>query len=327
MTIHWFPGHMNKTRQALAAQMPKCDVVIELLDARLPFSSANPLLDGLRRGVQGKGPEGRPGDVPCITLLTKADLAAPAVTEAWRADLRERRGVLSQAVDLTRPVEVRRLPGLIRRLAPARRLAKGLPVRTIVLGIPNVGKSTLVNALRGRKVARVGNEPAITRANQEVPLEGGILLMDTPGILWPKFDKPQVAERLALSGAIKDTALDIADIGLIAARFTLDRYPEALLDRYGLPELPAEGEQAGLKLLEAIGRRRGCLVAGGEVDLHRAADLLLRELRSGRLGRISFETPEDWITEGWELDEADLPAAERGWQAPYFAPEDEEEDD
>ncbi|MEM8737171.1 MAG: ribosome biogenesis GTPase YlqF [Planctomycetota bacterium] len=291
MPIQWFPGHMNTTRQQLAALMPQTDVVVELLDARLPESSRNPLLDELRRGVPGKGPDGAPGDVPCVTLLTKADLADPEVTAAWRDRFHHERGVQTLAVDLGEKRAVKNIPKLIRRLAPSR-LAKNKPVRVAVVGIPNVGKSTLVNALRGRAVARTGDEPALTKGPQQVKLAGGLILTDTPGILWPKFEDPKTGFLLAVSGAIKDTATDDDAVAPHAADWLLKEYPGRLVERYGLEELPLpDAADAVERLLEAVGRRRGCLVGGGGVDLTRAGALLLRELRSGKLGRVSLEKP------------------------------------
>lgn len=291
MTIQWFPGHMNTTRQTLERLMPKSDVVIELLDARLPASSSNPLLDEVRRNVQGKGPDGRPGDLPCITVLTKTDLADPEATAAWRAHFHEARGVKTLALNLKEPREAKNLPKLAKRLAP-HRVERDLPVRVFVVGIPNVGKSTLINALMGRSVAKTGDEPAVTKGPQEVKLQGGLVLTDTPGILWPKFEDPAVGMNLAISGAIKDTAIDYDQIGPGAALLLLRRYPDRLAERYKLKTLPeADAPDAAVELLEAVGRKRGCLVPGNEVDMTRASELLLRELRSGKLGRVSLEWP------------------------------------
>ncbi|GAB4191693.1 MAG: ribosome biogenesis GTPase YlqF [Phycisphaeraceae bacterium] len=286
MSIQWFPGHMHKTRQTLKALMPECDVVIELLDARMPMSSSNPLLDELRREVTGKGEQGRPGDVPCVTLLTKADLADPEVTHQGREVFRTSRGVRTKAVNLTDPKSVRPLAGLIRRHA-LRRPQPGRPVRAVVVGIPNVGKSTFVNALRGRKVAKVGDEPAVTKGRQPVDLKNGIVLIDTPGILWPKVEDPLVAQRLALSGAIRDTAYDETQSADFAIRYLVEYYPEALPTRYGVDRDETDVD----RLLAAIGRRLGCLAPGGEPDPQRTSQRLLKDLRSGRLGRISFEKP------------------------------------
>jgi len=291
MNIQWFPGHMNNTWQALETLMPRCDVVIELLDARLPYSSSNPLLDDVRRDVQGKGENGTPGEVPCITLLTKTDLADPAVTAKWRDFFHHQRGVKTLAVNLGDKRDTKNLPKLIRRLAP-KRVKADKAVRGAIVGSPNVGKSTLVNALRGKAVARTGDEPAVTKGAQEVKLDQGIVLTDTPGILWPKFDDEAIGLNLAVSGAIKDTATDYDILGPHAAAFLLVQYPDRLSERYKLQALPkTDDPNAPLELLEAIGRKRGCLLPGNEIDMTRASELLLREMRSGKLGRVSLEVP------------------------------------
>ncbi|MEM9419500.1 MAG: ribosome biogenesis GTPase YlqF [Planctomycetota bacterium] len=294
MPIQWFPGHMNTTRNQLTELMPRTDVVIELLDARLPGSSSNPLLDELRRNVPGKGPDGRPGDVPCITLLTKDDLADPEATAKWRDEFHNRRGVQTLAVNLSDKRATKNIPKLIRRLAP-KRVEKNKPVRVTIVGIPNVGKSTLVNALRGKSVARTGDEPAVTKGPQEIKLDRDIVLTDTPGILWPKFDDEAIGLNLAVSGAIKDTATDYDLLGPHAARYLLAQYPDRLIERYKIKDsadLPdPEDENAPFALIELIGRKRGCLIAGGEVEMSRASELLLRELRGGKLGRVSLELP------------------------------------
>lgn len=277
---------MNTTRQKLAALMPKTDVVVELLDARLPASSTNPLLDELRRGVQGKGEGGRPGDLPCVTVFNKVDLADPSVTKAWRELFEKQRGVRTVAISVNQPGEADRVVRLVKKFAP-NRIAKDQKVRVLVVGIPNVGKSTLINALRGKRVANVGDEPAVTKGNQEIDLKNGVVLIDTPGILWPKFEDENVGYRLAVSGAIKDTAIDYDDVAVYAARYLAEAYPHVLKKRYKLKELP----ENPIATLEAIGKKRGCLIGGGEVDLNRAGELLLREMRASKLGRISLEHP------------------------------------
>jgi ribosome biogenesis GTPase A len=279
MTINWFPGHMNKARRELAEALRRIDVVIELVDARLPRSSRNPMLEELR------------ADTPCLTLLNKSDLADPSVTREW-LPLLERAGDRA-AIELCadQSASVRGIPGRCRELAPHRR-GPGKTVRCIVVGIPNVGKSTLINTLLGRRIAQVADRPAVTQRQQRVRLDSDISLSDTPGVLWPKLADQEGAYRLAASGAIRETAFDVMDVAVFAARFLAERYPERLRERYRLEALPAEP----LDLLESIGRARGFLRKGGVVDVDRAGETLLRELRAGGLGRISFERPTDFET-------------------------------
>lgn len=274
MKIEWFPGHMNKARRQIAEAIQGIDVIIEVLDARLPVSSANPLLEELRRGK------------PCIKVLNKNDLADPVVTKAWVRHFEKQAGVRALPLEARQRLEVGHLPKLCRRLAPHRG-QPGKPLRAMVVGIPNVGKSTLINTLAGKSLARVGDRPAITTCPQQIDLHNGIRLSDTPGLLWPVMSDQDGAYRLATSGAIGEGAMDYVQVALFAADFMLRRYPELLSGRYKLADLP----ESPTPLLEEIGRRRGCLVSGGEVDLHRAAELFLRELRAGKIGRVSLEEP------------------------------------
>lgn len=277
MTINWFPGHMNKARRELADTLRRTDVVIEVLDARLPQSSRNPMLAELR------------GDTPALALLNKADLADPDVTARWLQDFEGTEGLKARPVNAGEPHEVKGIPGLCKNLAPHRR-GPGKEVRCLVVGIPNVGKSTLINTLLGRRVNAVGDKPAITRHQKRFHLERGVSLADTPGVLWPRLSDQLGAYRLAASGAVRETAFLVEEVAVFAAGLLADRYPQSLSERYGLDTLPAEPTE----VLEAIGRRRGFLQRGDRVDLERAAEVLLRELRSGQLGPISFETPEDF---------------------------------
>jgi len=274
MKIEWFPGHMNKARRQIAETIQGFDVIIEVLDARLPVSSANPLFEELRRGK------------PCIKVLNKNDLADPVVTKAWVRHFEQENGVRALPLEARKHLEVKHLPQLCRRLAPHRG-KPGKPLRAMVVGIPNVGKSTLINTLAGKAMARTGDRPAITTCPQQIDLRNGILLSDTPGLLWPNLSDQDGAYRLATSGAIGEGAMDYVRVAQFAAAFMLLRYADRLAERYKLAVLP---EEPAL-LLEEIGRRRGCLVSGGEVDLHRAAEFFLRELRGGKLGRVSLEEP------------------------------------
>lgn len=274
MTIKWYPGHMSKAQEQISELIRKMDVIIEVLDARLPYSSSNHLLEQLRRNK------------PCIKLLNKNDLADPAITKSWVQHFQKAAGVRALPLSAKRIPEVQKLVKLCKELAPNRG-KPGLPVRTMVVGIPNVGKSTLINTLAGRSIAKVGDKPAITLRPQQIALNNGILLYDTPGLLWPVMDDQGGAYRLATSGAIGANALDYTNVGIFAAAYTMRLYPELVMERYKLAELP-EGPHA---LVEAVGRCLGCLAPGGVVDMHRAAEAFLRELRAGKVGRISLEDP------------------------------------
>ncbi len=275
MIIDWYPGHMKKSRAQIIEMLPTIDLFIEVLDARLPASSANPLLGKLR------------GEKPCIKVLNKSDLADPTITNAWVTHFDKQQGVRALSMDATDRRNVGLLPKLCRKLVPGRGGKGQKPLRVMIIGIPNVGKSTLINTLAGKKMARVGDKPAITTCPQQIDLRNGILLSDTPGLLWPVLDDQAGACRLAASGAIGDNAFDTTAVSLETVAYISNRYPALLQKRYKLNELPYKS----MEVLEEIGRRRGCLVSGGEVDLHRAAELFLRELRSGKIGRISLERP------------------------------------
>ncbi|QYJ88522.1 MULTISPECIES: ribosome biogenesis GTPase YlqF [Shewanella] len=275
MAIQWFPGHMHKARKEIAEVMPQVDLVIEVLDARIPYSSENPMVASLR------------GDRPCIKLLNKSDLADPEITQRWIDYLEQEQGVKAMAITTLQAAQVRKVPELCRKLVPNRdKIEKD--IRTMIMGIPNVGKSTIINTLAGRVIAKTGNEPAVTKTQQRINLKNGIVLSDTPGILWPKVDNEASSYRLAVTGAIKDTAMEYEDVAMFAAEYFLKAYPDAMLERYKLKELPDDD----IGLLEAIGRKRGALRPGGRIDLHKASELLLHEFRSGKIGQLSLETPE-----------------------------------
>ncbi len=275
--INWFPGHMHKARKEIAQLMEEVDVVIEVLDARLPRSSENPLVAKLRRNK------------PVIKILNKADLADESVTQSWLNEFNTDELITAVAMTTTDKNAVKRIPQLCKEAVPSR-ATKDRPVRAMIMGIPNVGKSTLINALLGRKIAKVGNEPAVTKAHKRFSEFQGMALSDTPGILWPKIEDQDSGYRLAASGAIKDTAINYDLVAVYAADFVLKDYPDRLIERYKLKALPETGEG----LLDALGRKRGCLRPGGVVDIHKAAEILMNEMRSGKLGRISFERVEEW---------------------------------
>lgn len=274
MTIQWFPGHMGKALEQIQDLIKRIDVVIEVLDARLPFSSSNHKLAALRRNK------------PWIKVLNKHDLADPAVTKAWVREFELQSGVRALPLSAKKHADTKPLIKLCQSLAPNRG-KPGMPVRTMVVGIPNVGKSTLINTLAGKSMAKVGDRPAVTTTTQQIDLRNGIVLSDTPGVLWPEMNDQEGAYRLAASGAIGDNAMDSTSVGIFAGDYLLRRYPDLLKGRYGLPELPGTPHD----LLVAIGRRLGCLAGGGEVDLNRASEAFLRDLRAGKIGRISLEEP------------------------------------
>lgn len=286
MPIQWYPGHMTKARRVIAEAMPSQDVVIEVLDARFPRASENPVVTELRRHK------------PCVKVLSKSDLADPDVTRDWieafesapRRDVGD--GLVAgevRAIALTtqKPGEARaKIPELCKLLAPQRGVS-GKPLRAIIVGIPNVGKSTLINTLMNRKVAKTGDEPAVTKSTQVCVLPSGIVLTDNPGITWPKIEDDAASYRLAFGGAIPDSAIDYEDVGFWAAGFLLATYPDAVIARYKMKAKPASADA----LLDEVGRRRGLLRSGGVVDRHKAADVLIHDFRSGALGRISLEAP------------------------------------
>ncbi|MDP2547367.1 ribosome biogenesis GTPase YlqF [Oceanobacter sp. 4_MG-2023] len=275
MAVQWFPGHMNKARKKISEAMPDIDLVIEVMDARLPFSSTNPMVDELCRNK------------PVIKLLNKQDLADPDITRAWVDYFSQQENTQALPLVAEDKSQLKRLLALCQKMGRVRS-GRNQAMRLMVMGIPNVGKSTLINGLAGRYIARTGNEPAVTKSNQLIDLKNGMVLSDTPGILWPKFENENSGYRLAASGAVKDTAIEYQDIANHTLGFLLLQYPDLLMQRYKLKEKPASAAEA----LEHIGRKRGCLRPGGVIDLHKAAELVLHELRSGKLGRISLETPE-----------------------------------
>jgi ribosome biogenesis GTPase A len=291
MAIQWFPGHMNKARKKISEAMPDIDLVIEVLDARLPFSSTNPMVDELRR------------DKPCIKVLNKADLADPATTRAWADHFNVQDNTTALPLVAEDRKQVKQLINMARKVGAAR-LEKNLVVRVMIMGIPNVGKSTLINALAGRYIARTGNEPAVTKANQMIDLKNGIVLSDTPGILWPKFENELSGYRLAASGAVKDTAIEYTDVALFALGYLRTAYADELSARFKLKEMPETAE----KLLNTIAAKRGCLRAGGIADLHKASELVLHEMRAGKIGRISLETPDMVAAELAEIERLRLEA-------------------
>jgi len=266
---------MGKAQEKMSEAIRKIDVIIEVLDARLPSSSSNHQLEEMRRNK------------PCIKVLNKNDLADPAVTKAWVRHLERESGVCALPLSARVHADAKQLIKLCQKTVPHRG-RPGWPLRVMVFGIPNTGKSTLINTLAGKCMAKVGDKPAITTCGQQIDLRNGVVLTDTPGILWPDMNDQTVAYRLATSGAIGASALDYTCVGLFAAEFMMQRYPELIRVHYKLSDLP----DTPASILEAIGRRLGCLITGGEVDMHRASEAFLRELRAGKIGRISLEEPD-----------------------------------
>lgn len=278
MAIQWFPGHMASARRQAAETMAQTDVVIEVVDARVPEASSNPMIRELRMQRQR----------PCLRLLNKADLADPAATREWLEFYNRQAGVKAVAISCKKAGEVARVPALCQALAPHRKDGTK-PLRIMIMGIPNVGKSTLLNALAGKRVAAVGDEPAVTKSQQRIDLGARTTLIDTPGLMWPKIEHDSDGFMLAASHAIGINAVIEEEVATFLARILLERYPAALAARYGL-------RVAGLDavgVLEGVARKRGCLIkgGGGALDLDKASIVLLTDYRSGALGRISLETP------------------------------------
>lgn len=277
--IQWYPGHMHKAGKEFRKILPQVDLVIEVLDARLPGSSENPLLSELR------------GDKPCLKLLNKSDLADEAILQSWIDEFRRRDGVETLACSSDNNA-IEQVPALCREMIASRDNRSAM-VYALIAGIPNVGKSTLINRLAKRKIARTGNEAAMTRMQQRIEISAELTLIDTPGMLWPRIDNEASGFRLAATGAIRETAFDLQDVACFVAEFLLDAYPERVFRRYDIDSPP----RGAIELLEAIARRRGCLVSGGRVDLEKVSRLLIGELRAGELGGICMETPRGFAEE------------------------------
>ena len=281
MNIQWYPGHMTKTRRQIQADLKLVDLVAEVIDARIPVSSRNPDLDELV------------GEKPRLIVLNRADQADPAGTRAWCAWFRERgwavletnardgKGVNQFSITIKNAMKEKleqwKAKGMV-----------GRPIRVMVVGVPNVGKSTFINQVAKRKSAKAGNRPGVTRGRQWVSVDAGLDLLDTPGILWPKFEDEATGLHLAFTGAVKDEVMDAETLACRLLELLAARYPNALEQRY---QIPADLSGQGWELLEACGRKRGFLISGGEVDTERMAKILLDEFRSAKLGRFTLELP------------------------------------
>lgn len=288
MTIQWFPGHMTRARRQIQEKLKLIDVVIELLDARIPMSSRNPMIDEI---LQNK---------PRLVLLNKHDLADPAVTAEWVAYFADK-GLKALPFDSANGNQTKDIIVRCKELFSdkiATQIRKGMnprPIRALIVGIPNVGKSTLTNRLAGKKIAATGDRPGVTKGQQWIKVGSEMELLDTPGILWPKFEDQMVGMRLAATGAIKEELLNIADIALYVVRYLTVHYGASLQERFSIEKLPDDPQDtdAVIEVMEAIGRKRGALISGGRVDLEKASLTILRELRAGKMGRISLESPSD----------------------------------
>ena len=282
MNIQWYPGHMTKTRRQIEADLKQVDAVCEILDARIPIASRNPDIDAIC------------GAKPRLVILNRMDLADPAATKQWITYFREK-GIAAVATDCKSRKGISMFQPAVRSVLKdkiERNAAKGMnrPVRVMIVGIPNVGKSTLINQISGRKGAKAENRPGVTRGKQWVTVDSSLLLLDTPGILWPKFEDPEVGMMLAYTGAVKENVIDTEELACYLMELLSKRYPGVLQDRYGIEP---DTQSPGYELLEAAGRKRGYLLARGEINTERMAKVLLDEYRSAKLGCFTLELPED----------------------------------
>jgi len=282
MNIQWFPGHMKKTERQIEEDIKLVDIVYELLDARIPFSSKNPDIDKMSRNK------------PKIMLLNKSDLADPDSTDEWikyyKSENVEVIPVCAQTGDglkLIKQTTQTMLKEKIEKQKAKGMVGKG--IKALIVGVPNVGKSSFINKISGRSSTKTGDRPGVTKGKQWITVGNGLQLLDTPGILWPKFEDENIAYNLAFTGAIKDEIMDVEELGVVLCGYLRDNYPQSLESRYKLSELSDDNYE----LLQMIGRKRGCVISGGEIDTRKAAILLLDEFRGGKLGRITLEKPSE----------------------------------
>ena len=284
MNIQWYPGHMTKTRRQIEADLKQVDAVCEIVDARIPISSRNPDIDSIC------------GNKPRIIVLNRMDLADPNTTKKWLQYFRQK-GMAAVAADCKHRKGISDFQPAVRSVLKEkleRDAAKGMtrPMRVMVVGIPNVGKSTLINQISGRKGAKAENRPGVTRGKQWVTVDNTLLLLDTPGILWPKFEDPNVGMMLAYTGAVKENVIDTEELACRLMELIWKYYPNTVRERYKV-DMPQD--TPGYMLLEEAGRRRGFLLARGEINTERMAKVLLDEYRSGKLGYFTLESPEDIV--------------------------------
>jgi ribosome biogenesis GTPase A len=289
MAIQWFPGHMHLTRKAIGERIKDIDVVIEMLDARLPGSSANPMLAEL---IQSK---------PGLKVLSKQDLADPVRTALWLDHYNAMPGVRALGLDTSMTSPAKALIDACQQLAPLRGgMVK--PMRVLICGIPNVGKSTLINTLKGKRAAKTGDEAGVTKMEQRIILADDFYLYDTPGVLWPRIIVAQSGYNLAASGAIGINAFDDEEVALELLNYLIANYPEALTARYKISDVAGRTDE---EMLDAIGRQRGAIQSGGRVNTTKAADIVIHDFRSAALGRLTLETPTEfaaWLALGEQAD-------------------------
>lgn len=285
MNIQWYPGHMTKTRRQIEADLKNVDIVVEIIDARIPISSRNPDIDSICAGK------------PRLVVLNRADQADPAQNKAWGEWFRKR-GCSVLETDAKTGKGVGQFSAVVQGVLKdqiARWQERGLvgrPVRAMIVGVPNVGKSTFINKVAKRKTAKAGDRPGVTRGKQWVTVDSGLQLLDTPGILWPKFEDPEVGMMLAYTGAVKEGVIDLEELAYRLMELLHQFYPQTLLERY---KVEAPAGTPGWQLLEMAARKRGYLISGGEVNTERMAKVLLDEFRSGKLGNFTLEMPEDMV--------------------------------
>ena len=281
---------MNKARNQFRDGLPKVHMVIEVLDARIPFSSQNPMLEEIR------------GDKPVLKVLTKSDLADPERTKVWQNWFESQNGIRAKSITTENIPQIMGIKSICLKMIPNQEFVKAM-----VVGIPNVGKSTLINKLAGRTIAKTGNEPAVTKSQQRINIGEGISLFDTPGMLWPNVENRDSGYRLASVGSVKDTAIDYEEVAVYAGTFLLEHYPNGLVERFSLDSVP----QDIVELFEAIGHKRGCLGKNAVVNYERVSRILITEFRSGKLGAITMETPEMVDRELKELEKTKSEKAEK----------------
>ncbi|TCN25639.1 ribosome biogenesis GTPase YlqF [Mesobacillus foraminis] len=286
MTIQWFPGHMAKARREVTEKLKLVDIIFELVDARIPFSSRNPMIDEI---IQHK---------PRIVLLNKADMADKEITAEWIRYFKNQ-GITALAINSQAGTGLKQIVTEAKGLLSEkfeRLKSKGVKpraIRAMIVGIPNAGKSTLINRLHGKNIAKTGNMPGVTKSQQWIKVGKELELLDTPGILWPKFEDQQVGLKLAVTGAIKDAILNLQDVAVYALRFMGNHYPQRLEERFGISEIPDDI----VELFDKIGNSRGFKLSGGDIDYDKVSETVIREIRGEKLGSLSFERPADLMAQ------------------------------